>query len=129
MTIIAGYLATPEGEAAVQRAGEEAILRQQALVVVDMSSDRVLIDERSLPAVLEAVRQRLVDAGLEFHLASSTVLDPDDAIIRTAQRRNAELIVIGLRSRNPVGKLLFGSVGQNVLLHADCPVLVVKVPE
>ena len=129
MTIIAGYLATPEGEAAVQRASEEAILRQQALVVVDMSSDRVLIDERSLPAVLEAVRQRLVDAGLEFHLASSTVLDPDDAIVRTAQRRNAELIVIGLRSRNPVGKLLFGSVGQNVLLHADCPVLVVKVPE
>ncbi len=129
MTVIAGYLATPEGKAAVQRAGEEAVLRHQSLVVVDMSSDRVLIDERSLPAVLEAVRQRLVDAGLEFHLASSTVLDPDDAIIRTAQRRNAELIVIGLRSRNPVGKLLFGSVGQNVLLHADCPVLVVKVPE
>ena len=129
MTIIAGYLATPEGEAAVQRASEEAILRQQALVVVDMSSDRVLIDERSLPPDVEAVRQQVVDAGLEFHLASPTALDPDDAIVRTAQRRNAALVVIGLRSRNPVGKLLFGSVGQNVLLHADCPVLVVKVPE
>jgi nucleotide-binding universal stress UspA family protein len=129
MTIIAGYLATPEGEAAVQRAGEEAILRHQSLVVVDMSSDRVLVDERSLPPDVEAVRQQVVDAGLEFHLASPTALDPDDAIVRTAQRRNAALIVIGLRSRNPVGKLLFGSVGQNVLLHADCPVLVVKVPE
>ena len=40
MTIIAGYLATPEGEAAVQRAGEEAILRRRPLVVVDLS-DRV----------------------------------------------------------------------------------------
>ena len=129
MTIIAGYLATPEGEAAVQRAGEEAILRRRSLVVVDMSSDRVLVDERSLPAEVEAVRQHVVDAGLEFHLEPSTVLDPDDAIVRTAQRRSAELIVIGLRSRNPVGKLLFGSVAQNVLLHADCPVLVVKVPE
>ena len=129
MTIIAGYLATPEGEAAVQRAGEEAILRHQALVVVDMSSDRVLVDEQSLPAEVDAVRQHLVDAGLEFHLEPSTVLDPDDAIVRTAQRRNADLIIIGLRSRNPVGTLLFGSVGQNVLLHADCAVLVVKVPE
>jgi nucleotide-binding universal stress UspA family protein len=129
MTIIAGYLATPEGEAAVQRSGEEAILRRRPLVVVDLSSDRVLLDERALPAEVEAVRQHVVDAGLDFHLAAPTVLDPDDAIVRTAQRRGAELIVIGLRSRNPVGKLLFGSVAQSVILHADCPVLVVKLPE
>ena len=129
MTIIAGYLATPEGEAAVQRAGEEAILRHRPLVVVDLSSDRVLLDERSLPAAVEAVRQHVVDAGLEFHLEPPTVLDPDEAIVRTAQRRGADLIVIGLRSRNPVGKLLFGSVGQSVILHADCAVLVVKIPE
>ena len=129
MTIIAGYLATPEGEAAVQRAGEEAILRNRSLVVVDMSTQRVLVDERTLPAEVDAVRQQVVDAGLEFHLEPSTVLDPDDAIVRTAQRRGAELIVIGLRSRNPVGKLLFGSVAQSVILHADCPVLVVKLPE
>jgi nucleotide-binding universal stress UspA family protein len=129
MTIIAGYLATPEGEAAVQRAGEEAILRRRSLVVVDMSSHRVLVDEQSIPAEVEAVRQHVVDAGLDFHLAAPTVLDPDDAIVRTAQRRGAELIVIGLRSRNPVGKLLFGSVAQSVILHADCAVLVVKLPE
>ena len=58
-----------------------------------------------------------------------TVLDADDAIVRTAQRRGAELIVIGLRHRSAVGTLLFGSYAQNVVLHADCAVLVVKVPE
>ena len=129
MTIIAGYLATPEGVAGVRRAGEEAILRRRPLWVVDMSTQRVLVDEGSLPAEVEAVRQQVVDAGLDFHLEPSTVLDPDDAIVRTAQRRGGELIVIGLRSRNPVGKLLFGSVAQSVILHADCPVLVVKLPE
>ena len=128
MTIIAGYLATPEGEAAVQRAGEEAILRRRPLVVVDLSSDRVLLDERALPAEVDAVRQHVVDAGLEFHLEPPTVLDPDDAIVRTAQRRGADLIVIGLRHRSAVGTLLFGSNAQNVVLHADCAVLVVKVP-
>ena len=105
MTIIAGYLATPEGEAAVQRAGEEAILRRHSLVVVDLSSDRVLLDERALPAEVEGVRQHVVDAGLEFHLEPPTVLDPDDAIVRTAQRRGADLIVIGLRHRSAVGTL------------------------
>jgi nucleotide-binding universal stress UspA family protein len=129
MTIIAGYLATPEGVAGVRRAGEEAILRRRSLWVVDMSTQRVLVDERTLPAEVDAVRQQVVDDGLEFHLEPSTVLDPDDAIVRTAQRRGGELIVIGLRSRNPVGKLLFGSVAQSVILHADCPVLVVKLPE
>jgi nucleotide-binding universal stress UspA family protein len=129
MTIIAGYLATPEGEAAARRAGEEAILRHRSLWVVDMSTQRVLVDEGSLPAEVKAVRQHVVDAGLEFHLEPPTVLDPDDAIVRTAQRRGGELIVIGVRSRNPVGKLLFGSVAQSVILHADCPVLVVKLPE
>jgi nucleotide-binding universal stress UspA family protein len=128
MAIIAGYLATPEGEAAVHRAGEEAILRHRPLVVVDLSSDRVLVDERSLPADVEAVRQQVVDADLEFHLASPTALDPDDAIVRTAQRRGADLIVIGLRHRSAVGTLLFGSYAQKVVLHADCPVLVVKGP-
>jgi nucleotide-binding universal stress UspA family protein len=128
MTIIAGYLATPEGEAAVERAGEEAILRRRSLVVVDLSSDRVLVDERSLPAEVDAARQHVVDAGLEFHLEPPTVLDADDAIVRTAQRRSADLIVIGLRHRSAVGTLLFGSNAQNVVLHADCAVLVVKVP-
>jgi nucleotide-binding universal stress UspA family protein len=35
-------------------------------------------------------------------------------------------IIIGVRSRSKVGKLLFGSTSQVVILQANCPVVTVK---
>lgn len=49
-------------------------------------------------------------------------------LVDIAEETNAELIVIGLRRRTPVGKLILGSQAQRVLLDANCPVLAVKAP-
>ncbi|AHG01665.1 universal stress protein UspA (plasmid) [Halostagnicola larsenii XH-48] len=51
--------------------------------------------------------------------------DPAEEILARAEEVDARYIVIGGRSRSPVGKALFGSVTQSVLLDADCPVVTV----
>ena len=46
-------------------------------------------------------------------------------ILRTAEARGAELVVMGVRGRNPVDLALFGSTTHHVVRGANCPVLVV----
>lgn len=49
--------------------------------------------------------------------------DPADEILTEARETDARFLVIGGRRRSPVGKALFGSVTQQVLLEADAPVV------
>jgi len=46
-------------------------------------------------------------------------------ILRVAEERQADLVVMGVRGRNPVDMVLFGSTTQHVVRGARCPVLVV----
>jgi nucleotide-binding universal stress UspA family protein len=54
---------------------------------------------------------------------------PADAILRVAEARNVDLIVMGARGLGSLGSLLLGSVSQKVLAHATCPVMIVRAQE
>ncbi|WP_418286425.1 universal stress protein [Halorubrum sp. DTA46] len=53
------------------------------------------------------------------------VADPADGIVKVGQEVDARFIVIGARRKSPVGKAIFGSTTQSVLLSADRPVVTV----
>lgn len=55
--------------------------------------------------------------------------DPVDAILNEARKLDAEYIVIGGRKRTPVGKAVFGSRTQSILLNTDKPVVTVMREE
>ena len=49
--------------------------------------------------------------------------DPAVEITQYCKDQDAEYVVIGGKKRSPVGKVVFGSVTQSVLLNSPCPVL------
>jgi nucleotide-binding universal stress UspA family protein len=51
-----------------------------------------------------------------------------DAILQVAAETRSDLIVMGTHGRSGVSRLLMGSVAENVLRKATCPVLTVKAP-
>lgn len=124
MTVVAVHSANPPGQAALQLAAEEALLRAEDLVVVSTESTAPTLG--ALRQLLGSTSDALETAGLNLSIEASPLSDPSDAVVQVAQLHEAQLIVIGLRRRTPVGKLILGSIAQRILLEATCPVLAVK---
>ena len=51
---------------------------------------------------------------------------PGEDLVSFAGENKADLIIIGVKRRSKVGKLVFGSTAQYVILQAPCPVVSVK---
>lgn len=132
MTIVVGFIPSKEGLAAVDAAIQEAHRRESALIVVnsrrggkEFDAAEALEDEGALDALETQLKERGTSYTIR-HLVRGQ--DPADDLIAIATENDADLIIIGLRKRSPVGKLFLGSNAQRVLLEATCPVLAVKAP-
>ena len=130
MTIVVGFVPTKEGRAALNRAVEEARARRSRLVVINSNRGGRDFDDESSQAA-EAELQRVTDElrgdGLALEVRQLVRgNEPAEDLISVANETDADLIVIGLRRRTPVGKLILGSNAQRILLDAPCAVLAVK---
>lgn len=130
MKILVGYIKSAEGRAALHAAIAEAELRNGELVVVHSMRGGERDEQtqvRTYREELEAVSSRLEGEGIPFRVREIVQgRSPAQDLVAVAEEEAADLIVIGLRRRSPVGKLLLGSNAQDVLLTASCPVLAVK---
>lgn len=128
MTIVVGITPTPEGNAALEAAIVEARRRNTELLLVNTTRGDSVVDPHFVPEdALAALQQRLTGEGVPHRVHQVVVRrEPAEEILAAATSTRAELIVLGLRHRTPVGKLIMGSTAQRVLLDADAPVLSVK---
>ena len=133
MKIVVGYIRTDEGQAALDRAVEEARLRDGQVVVVHSMRGGARDEAEQMIAYreeLEQVEARLEGLGVAHEIRELVRGNPaGEDLAAFAAEEGADLIVIGLRRRTPVGKLVLGSNAQDVLLQADCPVLAVKAAQ
>jgi nucleotide-binding universal stress UspA family protein len=127
MTVVVGYIPDQFGEAALAAGIEEAERRGTDLVVVNATKGDALVDRRYVgDAGLAALQERLDALELRTDLRQMMAADVAAELVRVARETGAEAIVIGLRHRTPVGKMIMGSVAQQVLLDAPCWVIAVK---
>ena len=130
MRIVTGFRPSTEGRAAVDRAIEEAQLRGGSVLVVHSMHGG---ERDELERVMryrerfEQLKGDLEASGVDYELIEyARGNSPAEDLLAIAKERDADLIVIGIRRRSPVGKLVLGSNAQDVLLEADFPVLAVK---
>jgi len=130
MTILVAYVARPEGQAALDKGIEIAKRRNERLVVVNAGpggtrEDASMIDVSESERVEELLRKSGIDAEFKQYVRGNSAVEEIDALVESLK---ASVLIIGLRKRSPVGKLIMGSVAQELLLTVSCPVLAVKAP-
>jgi nucleotide-binding universal stress UspA family protein len=141
--IVVGIDGSEGGVAALEFAADEAALRKARLRIVvawelPVATDRSGFGPPLDPAVLDAVRARAEQVGddaaatakerqasLEVEAVAGAG-QPADVLL--AQGGDAELIVVGRRGLGGFKSLLLGSVSQQVVHYATCPVVVVNEP-
>lgn len=87
----------------------------QSNILSQLISDKILSDAERLAK----------EAGAKTLEKLSLSGDPADAIVETARKRGADMIVVGHRGIGPVREMLLGSVSQKILHQAPCNVLTV----
>jgi nucleotide-binding universal stress UspA family protein len=126
MTVVVGYVPDVTGYLAVTEGLRQTRWRETDVVVVNAvdhtrptAADELDLDASSARLDTEGVPHRIRHLDIGSNTAS-------DAVLGVAEEVGAELLVVGIHRRFPVGKALLGSNAQRILLNATCPVLAVR---
>ena len=127
MTILVAYVPRPEGQAALDKGVEIAKRRKERLVVVNASpggrkEDVAMADAQDIERVEALLAGSGVDAEFKQFVRGQSAVAEIEAMVESLQ---VSVLIIGLRKRTAVGKLILGSVAQELLLSVPCPVLAV----
>lgn len=128
MTILVAYVPRPEGQAALDKGIELARERNAFLMVVNVAPSGISDEDAHADATdVERVEQLLSVSGIQSEFKQfargKNVVDELENMVANSK---STMLVIGLRRRTAVGKLIMGSMAQEILMNVSCPILAVK---
>lgn len=89
-------------------------------IIVEPSPESVQLAQAKLKELMDSLAKFGINVSAE-ELRGPTA----EEILRETKRLNADLIILGSHQHNAIYNLLIGSVAEDVLKCAHCPVLVV----
>ena len=127
MTILVAYVARPEGRAALDKGIEIATRRNERLIIINAGpgghDDETIVNGYEVERVEERLAALPVQAEFKQFVRGKSAMDE---ILELVESEQVSVLVIGLRKRSAVGKLLLGSMAQDILMTVPCPVLAIK---
>ena len=90
-----------------------------------LKRERILEMEDELEATVKAqIQNEKLDYNVQLLV---TAQESGEKLVTFADEQDIDMIFLGIIKKSKVGKLLFGSTAQYVILHAPCPVVTVKL--
>jgi len=130
MKIMVGYDGSSDAKAALEVALQHVKAFKGKLFLVSSMAKGTEEEQEQIKNIekeLTLLKSDLEAQGIacETHLLIRGMESGED-LVRYAEEQGIEEIIIGIRRRSKVGKLLFGSTAQYVILNAQCPVVTVR---
>jgi nucleotide-binding universal stress UspA family protein len=130
MKILVGYNGGKIDQDLLQLAAKHAKTFQGNIIILTslLGGDKTTMDEvtevqNNFGIICDFFKEQKIQC--ETHLLVRNMPAGED-IVQFAKEQNVNEIIIGIKNRSKVGKLLFGSTAQYVILKAHCPVVSVK---
>jgi nucleotide-binding universal stress UspA family protein len=131
MGILVGYDGSNVSKSAVHLAAEHAIINLTNVEIMrikaqsaSLSFEEIQHAEREFE---REIRDLLQGSDAKYEAQFIVTGQPaGEALVEFAEKNQCLEIVIGIRRRSKVGKMIFGSTAQYVILTATCPVVTIK---
>jgi nucleotide-binding universal stress UspA family protein len=131
MKILVGYDGSNVSKAALELARQHATTLNAKIEVVNCMHQNQKLkyeDIRKVEHNLESEVDAIMNSGkvsYQTHVLVSDI-ESGEELVQFAEDNKFDEIIIGVRKRSKVGKIMFGSTAQYVILNAQCPVVSIK---
>lgn len=136
--IMVGYDGTKFSDCALKEAialakesGAKLLLVTAPEIDVELQSlapEANVLMEKKARTDLDRAAAKVKKAGLTCETKIIATTSAQEALVETAKKSKADLIILGTHGRTGLMRLLMGSTTARVIGHAHCNVLVVRCP-